>query len=165
MLNFGDKVDGRYLVEAEIGRGGMGIVLRVFDVIEVEQVALKYCPSDEDEQLRRFAREVRLMANIEHENVMPVTASNLTYDPPYFTMPLATGSIADEIAAGISEDDALEIFKEICHGVQACHNGGTTHRDIKPSNAMRLQDETIVVTVSAQLERSSVGHEPELTAR
>jgi len=146
MLNVGDTIHGRYLVEAELGHGGMGVVLRVKDQTNDEQLALKYCPSKDGELLRRFAREVRLMAGIVHENVMPVITENLTHDPPYFTMPLAVNSIADEIAGGISEDEALEIFKSVCKGVQACHSGGTTHRDIKPLNAMRLQNGSIVVS-------------------
>jgi eukaryotic-like serine/threonine-protein kinase len=146
MFKVGDTVDGRYLVEAEIGRGGMGVVLQAVDQTTGDHVALKFCPSNEDEQLRRFAREVRVMASIVHENVMPVLSHNLTYAPPYFTMPLATRSIAEEIAAGISEDEALGLFKEICNGIQATHNAGTTHRDIKPLNAMRLPDGRVVVS-------------------
>jgi len=122
------------------------VVLRVLDQTDGTPLALKYCPSTEEEQLRRFEREVRVMANIEHENVMPVLSNNLGNRPPYFTMPLASGSIADEIAAGLSEDEGLEIFRRICSGVQAIHNEGSTHRDIKPLNAMRLPDGRIVVT-------------------
>src|SRR5258707_4496012 len=134
----GDIIDGRFEVVDEIGRGGMGVVLRARDQMCEDLVALKFCYETDEVSLRRFAREVRCMELIKHEHVMPVLYSNLAYDPPYFTMPIAISSLSSEIAAGMKEEDALEAFKEICLGVQAIHNSNGTHRDIKPDNAMRL---------------------------
>lgn len=130
----------------EIGRGGMGVVLRARDQDSDDLVALKFCYETDEVALRRFAREVRCMELIKHEHVMPVLYSNLAYDPPYFTMPIAISSLSSEIAAGMSEEDALEAFKEICLGVQAIHNSNATHRDIKPDNAMRLSSMMLVVS-------------------
>ncbi len=97
-MNPGDIVDGTYEVIDEIGRGGMGVVLRVRDQSSGDLAALKFCNDTDVISRRRFAREVRCMEIIEHEHVMPVLHSNLGYDPPYFTMPIANSSLAREIA-------------------------------------------------------------------
>ena len=145
VFDAGDLIDGRYEVLDEFGRGGMGVVLRVLDREEGEEVALKYCPATEEIARRRFGREVRIMAAITHPNVMPVLAQSDSYDPPYFTMPIAMGSVRDSVHNGLALDDALDIFKSICLGVQAIHGAGSTHRDLKPDNAIRMDDERIVI--------------------
>lgn len=150
-----DLVDGRFLVQDELGRGGMGVVLQVYDQSSNESVALKYCPVGNEEAQRRFAREVRVMSTIQHRNVMPVLHHNLEHDPPYFTMPLAKHSIQDELegvveedglGSELDEDEALGVFREICRGIQAIHSAGATHRDIKPANIMRMPDGAIVIS-------------------
>lgn len=145
-MNAGDVVDNRFEVIAEIGRGGMGIVLRVLDKNSGDAVALKYCDAADEVSKRRFGREVRVMQMIEHDHVMPVLHSNLTYDPPYFTMPLAVSSLTTEVKAGMNEDDALKNFQHVCLGVQAIHNSNCTHRDVKPDNALRLSNGNIVIS-------------------
>lgn len=140
-----DVIDERYRVIDEIGRGGMGIVLRVRDRDTKKVVALKYCPEPDRMSTRRFCREVRIMAGIDHVHVMPVLAHNEDCDPPYFTMPIARNSVADEINPAMPIDVALDIFKSMCLGVQAIHGAGSTHRDLKPQNAMRMEDGRIVI--------------------
>lgn len=155
MFDFMDLIDDRFRVQEEIGRGGMGIVLRVLDRNSSETVALKYCLIADPETKRRFAREVRVMSSIQHRNVMPVLHHNLDHSPPYFTMPLANHSIQQELEGVLEkeeretepgEDQVLEVFKDICHGIQAIHNAGATHRDIKPANTMRMADRAIVIS-------------------
>lgn len=148
MIEFdpGDIIDKRYEVIDEIGRGGMGVVLRIKDQTANEEVALKYCPHTDKMLKKRFAREVRIMASIDHAHVMPVLAHNVTNKPPYFVMPVAAGSLEDEVTDNPDVDAALETFKTICLGVQAIHASGSTHRDLKPGNVMRLDDGRIVVS-------------------
>lgn len=147
MFENNDVIDNRYQVIEEIGRGGMGAVLRVVVRNTNEQVALKYCMEYGDEILRRrFSREVRFMASIDHAHVMHVLNHNLDHNPPYFTMPIALNSISSEIGNGLPENEAIEIFKQICLGIQAIHNATGTHRDIKPENAMRMPEKVVVVS-------------------
>ena len=141
-----DIIDGRYHVSGEIGRGGMGCVLRVTDAMSGDSLALKYCPDLDETARRRFSREVRIMARINHPHVMSVLAHNDEHNPPYFTMPIAENSVADEIRGNPDVDVMLRIFMEMCMGVQAIHNIGSTHRDIKPENAMRMRDGRVVIT-------------------
>jgi hypothetical protein len=109
-MNAGDIIDGRFEVLEEIGKGGMGTVLRVCDQTSGETVALKYCHSNDVILRRRFAREIRVMEMIEHDHVMRVLHSNLGYDPPYFTMPLALRSLRTEITNGMTEDEAPHVI-------------------------------------------------------
>ena len=143
----GDTIDTQFEAIEEIGRGGMGVVLRVYDITDGQQVALKYCPEKDINSLKRFAREVRSVADLHHKNVMPILRHNLQHDPPYFTMPVAANSVGEEIRQGVlDEDEALRAFEQICLGVQAIHNAKGHHRDIKPDNAMRMQDGSVVVS-------------------
>lgn len=145
-FNIGDVIDDQFKVLEKIGRGGMGVVLRVQDLTEIKIVALKYCPSPDRLDQRRFGREVRIMAAIDHAHVMPVLYYNDEHDPPYFTMPIAGGSLADEVDSNMPTESALQIFKEVCLGVQAIHGSGATHRDLKPENVMRMNDGRIVIS-------------------
>lgn len=147
MIEFdaGDVIDKKYEVIDEIGRGGMGVVLHVRDRKTGNDAALKYCPLPDKMAKKRFAREVRIMASIDHEHVMPVLAHNITSKQPYFVMPIAAESLEEVISPDLELDTALHIFRSICLGVQAIHTSGSTHRDLKPQNVMRLDDDRIVV--------------------
>lgn len=146
MYEPGDIIGEKYRIISEIGRGGMGVVYHVQKVSRREKVALKICSSNDDAIVRRFAREVRFMAGINHPHVMQVIDHDTNHSPAFFTMPLAQHSIAKEVVEGISEDDALSAFKQMCLGIQAIHNAGGTHRDIKPENAMRMADGKVVIS-------------------
>lgn len=140
-----DKI-GEYEIVDEIGRGGMGVVYQAVSN-SGESVALKICGADTVDLVKRFKREVRAIQKIHHKNVMPVLYADLDSDPPYYVMPLAKQSVFD-IIDELSSDHkkALEVFLQICYGVQAAHLAGECHRDIKPQNALIMPDESIVVS-------------------
>ena len=142
----GQLVDGRYRVRRLIGSGGMGTVVEVEGVDDGRSYALKFCRLG-GPALKRFAREVRLMARVRHPHVVPVVAANLDSPTPYFAMPLALGSLQDELPrlAG-NEAETLSVFRQACLGVQAIHDCGIVHRDIKPANVLRLRNGRVAVT-------------------
>lgn len=143
----GEIIDNRYLVNKIIGGGGFGKVLSVIDQNTTEEVALKYCTSISDEDIRRFKREVRIMENIDHENVIGVLNSNTEHAPPYFTMPKALYSVADIITdLQGNVDRIIAVFESICKGIIAIHNSGHTHRDIKPDNVLVFDQSQIKVS-------------------
>ena len=129
---------------AQLGNGGMGAVLRVEDQTTHETLALKYCKPNQNR--RRFAREVRLMEGIQSPHVIPISGSNLDHEPPYFVMPLAERSLETDLPSLVGDEaTGLEIFRQVCLGVQHLHARGVFHRDLKPANVLRLPDGRMVV--------------------
>lgn len=129
-----DKL-GVYEIIGEIGRGGMGVVYHAISDTQ-DEVAIKICGVDTEEGLRRFKREIRAISKIHHDNVMPIAFEDLENDPPYYVMPLAKESVNDILDELVKEHKkALDIFLQICYGIQAAHLAGECHRDIKPQNA------------------------------
>lgn len=140
-----DKL-GEYEIIDEIGRGGMGVVYHAISDTQ-DEVAIKVCGVGTEEGLRRFKREVRAISKIHHDNVMPIIFEDLENDPPYYVMPLAKESVNDILDELVKDHKrALEIFLQICYGIQAAHLVGECHRDIKPQNALIMQDRRIVVS-------------------
>src|SRR5699024_4008058 len=92
-----DLIDNRYMVKDKLGGGGFGKVLNVLDQQNEDIIALKYCTSFSEEDIRRFKREVRIMESIDHENVIKVLDSNVEYNQPYFTMHMALYSVTETI--------------------------------------------------------------------
>lgn len=145
-MKIGNQV-GNYIIEDKIGEGGMGLVLKVNDVIDGVQYALKYCKETDDKSINRFKREVKIASETKHQNIVEVLVINLENNPPYFIMPLAKGSVHDIIKNIIGDfDKVLTIFEQMCKGVTALHNSGKYHRDIKPRNALILQNGTVAIT-------------------
>src|SRR5688572_17299164 len=115
----------RYEILSVLGTGGMGQVVKARRLEDGVEVAIKFCFSRDPDARRRFAREVRVMTSIKHDRVVRVLKTGLKYDPPYFVMPLAEGSLSDQVADfAADEAAALTAFLEFCEGVQAIHNSG-----------------------------------------
>lgn len=140
----------------EIGRGGFGIV---YDAVgdDGNNYAVKYLnPAAFQQQehpmlVRRFEREVRYQQMVEHPNVLPVVAHNLTVNPPWFAMPLAVGSLKDDFEADKTLGGAPKkpLF-DILAGLEALHQRGLRHRDLKPANVLKLAqpDGTFLYSIS-----------------
>ena len=142
----GDLFDGRFVTRGLIGRGGMGSVLRVERPTTGGRWRSKYCHLAGAEQ-KRFEREVRIMERVRHPHVVPIVFANLEHSPPYFVMPLAEGSLLGELDRFKDDEPlALEVFGQICAGIQALHASGIIHRDIKPANVLRFAGGRIAVS-------------------
>jgi WD40 repeat protein/serine/threonine protein kinase len=133
---------GPYRVLAEVGRGGMGIVLRAYDPELRRTVALKVLPPDRaDAKARmRFVREAQAAAGIEHEHVVPVYAvANPTDGPPYLVMQYVEGPTLRqrlEAEGRLDPHEAARICQQAADGLAAAHGAGLVHRDVKPGNIM-----------------------------
>ena len=146
-FRIGATVGGRYRVLSDIGKGGMGAVVLVFDEARRHRVALKYCKDVDTVRRRRFTREVRAMARVSSPHVITVLDDHLDHDPPFFTMPVAKCSLDAEVLALRGQPaDAVEALIDACKGVEALHAKVGPHRDLKPHNLLRMPDGRVVVS-------------------
>ncbi|MFR3217674.1 MAG: serine/threonine-protein kinase [Dysgonomonas mossii] len=134
-MNIGDVIDGYEIIE-NIGSGGMGTVYKVLK--NSDSYALKTCTDIDEETIRRFKREVRIMKSIDNSNIINVVDDNLDANPPYFVMPLCDHSLKDAVINGLTEDQKFEYARQLCIGVKSLHDVGIIHRDIKPANTLIL---------------------------
>jgi eukaryotic-like serine/threonine-protein kinase len=145
-----------YTQTKEIGRGSFGIVYEVVgeDGVAYAQKILNpsACPPQDHPILfRRFEREVRYQQMVDHRNVVPILEHNLTANPPWFVMPLAAGSLKDDLEVdrtlgGVPRKPLFDILA----GLEALHIKGLRHRDLKPANVLKFpqKDGTVLYSVS-----------------
>jgi Protein kinase domain len=131
-----------YRIEELIGRGGMGVVYRAYDLRLKRPVALKLVTPSlaRDERFReRFARESELVMSLEHPNVVPIYDAGDVADRVYLAMRLVDGR---DLGALLRAEGALEpvraiaICGQIAAALDAAHARGLVHRDVKPSNVL-----------------------------
>ena len=139
------RLAGRYVLEAPIGRGGMGEVWRGTDTVLGREVAVKTIDLRDlrDESgAARFEREARATAGLSHPNVVTVHDSGVEGDTAYIVMELLPGpSLADELADGpLPVDEVVEVGRQVASALDAAHARGLVHRDIKPGNIAYAAD-------------------------
>jgi eukaryotic-like serine/threonine-protein kinase len=140
----------------EIGRGGFGIVHEALGD-DGAHYALKYLnPAAFQQQdhamlMRRFEREVRYQQMVNHPNVVSVVAHDLNANPPWFAMPLAIGSLKDDLESDRTLGGApRKPLFDILAGLEALHQKGLRHRDLKPANVLKFvqQDGSVLYSIS-----------------
>jgi len=132
---------GRYIVQSELGRGGMATVYRAVDPSVGREVAIKVLPREmmHDPQFRsRFEREIKMVAALEHPSIVPIYDVGDEDGQPYFVMRYMTGgSLSDGIEKGkFSVQDTARIVEKIAKGLAYSHRKGIIHRDLKPDNIL-----------------------------
>ena len=142
----GDVIDGRYRLDATLGRGGMGLVYRATHVGMRRPVAVKILhPSlaASPEVRSRFEREALAVGKVDHPNcVATYDVGRLPDGALYLAMELLEGrSLADvlEQERQIAPGRALHILAHILRGLGAVHAAGLIHRDIKPENIFLIR--------------------------
>ena len=131
-----------YRIEELIGRGGMGVVYRAYDLRLKRTVALKLVAPAlaRDARFReRFAHESELVMSLEHPNVVPIYDAGDVDDRVYLAMRLVDGSDLGALlrAEGVLEPTrAIAICSQIAAALDAAHGRGLVHRDVKPSNVL-----------------------------
>lgn len=131
----------RYRIDAEVGRGGMGVVWKAFEDRLQRHLALKKVrPGASQQELTRFLEEARITAQLHHPGIVPV--HDLGMDEAgqlYFTMDLVRGrTFADVLATAApgNHNRSLEVLLRVCEAVAFAHDKGIVHRDLKPQNVM-----------------------------
>jgi non-specific serine/threonine protein kinase/serine/threonine-protein kinase len=133
---------GRYALVSVLGEGGFGTVWLASQEEPVRRlVALKLLRRDPSSEvvMARFRAERQALARMDHPNVASVLDAGVTEDGrPWFAMPYIDGPPVtrhcDEQGLGVRE--RVELFAEVCDGVQHAHQKGVIHRDIKPGNVL-----------------------------
>ncbi|MBL8737653.1 MAG: serine/threonine protein kinase, partial [Planctomycetes bacterium] len=145
----------RFTLEGEVGKGGMGAVLRIHDRFLNRRLAMKVlleraAPRDDDERklshqlLGRFLEEAQVTSQLDHPGVVPVHELGLDANGKvWFTMRLVKGRTASEVFADAHADRndwtttrALEVILKVCDTMAYAHDKGVLHRDLKPANVM-----------------------------
>lgn len=138
---------GSYIIESQIGQGGMGSVYKATHQTLERPAALKFLPkefSTDPEYVSRFLREARVVATLRHENVVQVYDAGAENDKYYIAMEYIEGSsLGDylEKKNKLSEKDGLELLLQAAKGLAAAHEMGLVHRDIKPDNLLLSKDQ------------------------
>jgi serine/threonine protein kinase len=139
-LDAPDLTGTPYILDRELGRGGMGTVYLAHDPRLGRAVALKaLSPAHaEAESVERLWREARILAGLEHPGIVPIhDVGTLPDGRAYCVMKLVEGRRLDEyLQAGPSLLEVCRIFLRICEPVEFAHAHGIVHRDLKPANIM-----------------------------
>lgn len=135
-----------YEVLSVLGRGGYGIVFEALDKLLNRRVAIKVLPPElarHETSRRRFLREARAGAAINHPNVVTIHGVDETKDFPFLVMELLGGkSLRERLRREPKLDvmDILRISAQIAQGLAAAQAQGIIHRDVKPGNIMLVDD-------------------------
>jgi tRNA A-37 threonylcarbamoyl transferase component Bud32/TolB-like protein len=138
---FAEAVRDRYVLERELGRGGMATVYLAQDLKHDRRVALKVLHPELAATLgpERFLREIRLTARLDHPHILPVFDSGESAGFLWYTMPCVEGeSLRDRLRREVQLpiEDAVRVAREVAEALDYAHRHGIVHRDIKPENVM-----------------------------
>lgn len=133
---------GRYSLERELGRGGMGVVFLAHEVALDRPVALKLLPAElsADERVReRFLQEARIAAKLSHPHIVPIFTVDEVDRYVFFAMALVDGeTLGERVRARgpLSDSDATRLMREVAWALSYAHAQGVVHRDVKPDNIL-----------------------------
>jgi eukaryotic-like serine/threonine-protein kinase len=145
----GRVLDGRYRIDAVLGKGGVGVVYRAEHTKLARPVAIKvlheYFGEREDLRLR-FEREAKVLSALAHPHVVAITDYGIAEGMPYLAMELLVGQTLGALLAQRRAPDpatAVDIARGILRGLAFAHARGVLHRDLKPANVFlqRLPDD------------------------
>ncbi len=137
----GARIAGRYRVEAELARGGMGVVYRVVDETSGQTQALKRMvdPTRSPRLSAMFEREYRTLAALEHPRIIDVYAYGVEDGQPYYTMELLSGDDLRELSP-LPYKEACRYLRDVASSLALLHARRLLHRDLSPRNVRAAGD-------------------------
>src|SRR5438034_9301239 len=148
----GMQLNGRYRLDAQIGSGGMSTVYRAFDSTLERRVAIKLMHRDiaaDSDQLERFRREARAVAQLSHPHIVGVIDAGEDDQTPYIVFEYVEGeTLKDRIRrlGRLPVPEAVAYAIEIARALGAAHERQIVHRDVKPQNVLIDEEGTAKVT-------------------
>lgn len=133
---------GKYRIERRLAQGGFAYVYQALDTIEGVRVALKM-PHQYNitaSMLDTFQREARLVAKLDHPNILPLKDASFIDGRFVITCRLGERTLADRLKKRIAFDTALQLIEQMIDGVAYAHRNKIIHCDIKPENMILLSD-------------------------
>ncbi|HTH47248.1 MAG TPA: serine/threonine-protein kinase, partial [Candidatus Limnocylindria bacterium] len=132
---------GDYEVQAEIARGGMGVVYRARQVSLNRMVALKLILTGQfagEDEVKRFRAEAEAAANLDHPNIVPIYDVGQVEGRHFFSMKLIEGrSLAERVRNGARDPvDSARLMQKVAAAIHYAHQRGVLHRDLKPANIL-----------------------------
>ena len=135
-------VGDQYLIEAELGRGGMAVVYRALDLRLQRRVAVKVLPPEltfNSDVRERFLREAQTAAQLSHPNIVPIFSVDERGGIVYFVMALVEGETVGQLmrrAPARPLDEVRRVLAGVADALAYAHRRGVIHRDVKPDNIL-----------------------------
>jgi serine/threonine-protein kinase len=152
----------RYAIEREIGRGGMATVYVARDLKHDRHVALKVLNPELGAVLGvdRFLAEIKVTANLQHPNLLPLFDSGEAAGLLFYVMPYVEGETLRarlDREKQLPVDDAVRIAVAIGSALEYAHAAGVIHRDLKPENILMQSGQPVVADFGIALAVSNAG--------
>ncbi|MDF1661791.1 MAG: protein kinase [Planctomycetota bacterium] len=145
-VDFTKILSEKYEFLGELSRGGMGVIYRVVERKSGKEQALKVILNKDfnPTEFHRFQLEARVLAHIEHRNIIRIHETGKEVDKPFFTMELIKGGdLKARVDKSLRENGAVpsfywtaEVMLALASGLAHCHEKGVVHRDFKPANVL-----------------------------
>ncbi len=152
----------RYKIERLLGEGGMATVFLAHDLKHDRNVALKVLKPELAAILgaERFLNEIKVTANLQHPNILPLYDSGEADTFLYYVMPFVEGAGLRETMdrkKQLSVEETIEVITAVAAALDYAHEQGIVHRDIKPENILLQRGQALVADFGIALAVSQAG--------